>query len=122
MVEPLWAKGLVVVAAYAVALAMSGKVIGFFVLPRKGIDPPAQDPTGPRFNSSILIGKCENIITVTFVLLGQETGLALIFAAKGIVRTDDIKANPGYYLGGTLVNLVWGMLVGSVARLLVVGF
>jgi len=121
LVEPAWAKVAVVAAAYVVTLALSGVMIRFFILPRNRPERPARDRTGPRFDSSVVIGKCENIITVTFVLLGQETGLALIFAAKSLVRSDDIKKNPGFYLGGTLVNLVWALLVAAAARLLVNG-
>jgi hypothetical protein len=116
-----WAKAMVIVAAYVITLACSGRVVSYFVLPRK---PPARTapyPDGPRFDTSVLIGKCENILTVTFVLLGQETGLALIFTAKSFVRKDEIERDPGFFLGGTLVNLVWGIVVAGLARLLVRG-
>jgi len=116
-----WAKAIVVVAAYVVTLAGSGRLVTYFVLPRKRRAPHAPDPDGPRFDTSMLIGKCENILTVTLVLLGQETGLALIFTAKSFVRKEEIERNPGYFLGGTLVNLVWGVVVGGLARWLVRG-
>jgi hypothetical protein len=58
---------------------------------------------------------------VTFVLAAQDTGLALIFAAKALVRAKDIEKNPGFYLGGMLVNLVWGLFVATVARWLIAG-
>lgn len=91
----------------------------FFVLPRGAAAPDAK-PAG-RFDSSTVVGKCENILTLTFVIMNEMTGLALIFAAKSLVRKDDIEQNPGFYLGGTLVNLVWGVLVGVLARLLLFG-
>ena len=116
-----WARAFVIAAAYAIALAGSGHVVRYFVLPRRGPARPARDPDGPRFDTSVLIGKCENILTVTLVLLGQETGLALIFTAKSLARKEEIERNPGFYLGGTLVNLVWGMLVAGLARWLVRG-
>lgn len=128
MHTPSWthwlAQAALVFAAYAITLALSGVLVRFFVLPRgaraswppKDQEPP---PGGwPRFDPSAVIGKCENLITVTLVLSGNEAGLALIFAAKSLVRSDAIKRNPGYYLGGTLVNLVWGLLVASIARVL----
>jgi len=121
VVTSAWAKAGVIVAAYAITLACSGKVVSYFVLPRKRPAPPAPDPDGPRFNTSALIGKCENILTVTLVLLGQETGLALIFTAKSFVRKEEIERNPGFFLGGTLVNLVWGLVVAGLARWLVRG-
>ena len=125
LVRTMWGQALVIVAAYVLTLALSGVIVRFFVSP-----PPSQDGEDeekpadarrPRFDAGAVIGKCENIITVTCVLLGEVTGLALIFAAKSIVRIDDIKTNAHYYLGGTLVNLVWGLLVAAIARVLVVG-
>ena len=76
---------------------------------------------GPGFNTSVLIGKCENILTVTLALLGEETALALIFTAKSFARKEEIERDPGFYLGGTLVNLVWGIVVAGLARWLVRG-
>ncbi|MGH9750147.1 MAG: hypothetical protein ACRD6R_09515 [Candidatus Polarisedimenticolia bacterium] len=116
-----WARALAIVAAYGITLALSGRLVAYFVLPRKRPRRPAPDPDGPRFDTSTLIGKCENILTVTLVLLGQETGLALIFTAKSFVRKEEIEKNPGFFLGGTLVNMVWGILVAGVARWLVRG-
>jgi hypothetical protein len=118
-VETLWIRILVVVAAYVVTLILSGPIVRFFVLPKGGAPPDAR-PAG-RFDSSVVVGKCENILTLTFVIMNQVTGLALVFAAKSLVRKDDIERNPGFYLGGTLVNLVWGLLVGVATRLVLFG-
>lgn len=115
-----WGKAAIILAAYVVTLALSGRIVRFIVLPRNVSNPPA-DPVGPRFSPSTVIGKCENLLTVTFVLAAQDTGLALIFAAKALVRAKDIEKNPGFYLGGMLVNLVWGLFVATVARWLIAG-
>jgi hypothetical protein len=116
----LGAKIAVLGAAYAVTLGLSGAVVRFVVLPRK-LPKPHVDPDGPRFQPSTVIGKCENLLALTFVLTGQETGLALIFAAKALVRAKDIEKNPGFYLGGMLVNLIWSLGIGVVARTLIAG-
>jgi len=120
LVTDLWARAAVIFAAYALTLGLSGVLVRFIVLPR-GMKAPKPPPDGPRFDTSTVIGKCENIIAVTFVLLGQETGLALIFAAKSLVRSDQIKENPGFFLGGTLVNLVWALIVAVSARAIAFG-
>lgn len=118
------ARAALVFAAYAITLALSGVLVRFFVLPRgsaKGKWPPAGEPPPggwARFDPSAVIGKCENLITVTLVLTNNLAGLAVVFAAKSLVRSDAIKSNPGFYLGGTLVNLVWGLLVASLVRVL----
>ncbi|MFG0330146.1 MAG: hypothetical protein ACF8PN_09640 [Phycisphaerales bacterium] len=134
LIEPIWAKWFAIAFAYIITVALSGEVVGAFMKRLEGGDgagPPAENSSSPagddhptrlqRLDTGMVIGKCENIITVTFVLLGQETGLALIFGAKSIVRREDIKKNPRYYLGGTLINLCWGLLVAVTTRALVFG-
>lgn len=119
-----WARAMVVLLAYALTLSLSGRLVRYLVLP-PGVRcawPPAAAPTPEhgwsRFDPSVVIGKCENLVTVTLVLTGQVAGLALIFAAKSLVRSEAIKRDPGFYLGGTMVNLVWGLMVATVARVL----
>lgn len=119
-----WGKVVVVIGAYVVALTLSGPLVKFFVLP-KGAPPPKQgDPNvpRPRFDTGMIIGKCENILIVTLVLVNQFGGLGLIFTAKALARSKQIEENPGYFLGGTLVNLVWAMMVALAARMLITGF
>jgi hypothetical protein len=54
------------------------------------------------------------VLTLTFVLAGAYTALAVVFGAKGIVRKDDIEKNSLFYLAGTLVNLTYSVIVGLV--------
>jgi len=110
----------VIAAAYLVTLATSGLVVRLVAGNPQAA--ATDDAAGARRRrQGLIIGKCENVIAVTFILAGQETGLALIFAAKSIVRRDDIKRDPDYYLGGTLVNLVWSLILAFSARVLVAG-
>ena len=120
-------KALIIVLAYAITLALSTRVVTLFVSPPA---PPSVTPATPedqahateeRRHLGSIIGKCENIIIVTFILARAETGLALIFAAKALVRRHDIEQDPGYFLGGTLINFVWSLAVAMVARLLIAG-
>jgi hypothetical protein len=120
--QPLWAKAVWIGVGYGLTLALSGKIVGFFVGP-KGPPPekPSEEEPRSRFDSHTVIGKCENLVTLTFILAGDLTGLALIFAAKSLVRSEDIHRSPRWYLGGTLVNFVWSLAMGYATRLLVVG-
>lgn len=68
-----------------------------------------------------IIGKCENVLTVTFVIAGQGTGLAIIFTAKAIARQREIRSDSGYYLGGTLLNFTISVAIAQVARVLIAG-
>ncbi|WP_439483613.1 hypothetical protein [Cyclobacterium plantarum] len=63
-----------------------------------------------------IIGKCENIIIITFVLAGEVTGLALIFAAKNLARQKDINDNAGFFLAGTMINFTATLLFAFVIK------
>ena len=127
--EPLvaiwWLQLLILAVGYGITLGLSGTIIRFFIVPPTSTARPPQNEASPhprlRFDPSVVIGKCENLITLTFVIARQETGLALIFAAKSLVRSEEIKGNPGFYLGGTLINFVWSLLMGFLLRVLVFG-
>ena len=56
------------------------------------------------------IGLSEFILILMFVILGEYTAIAIVFGAKEIVRSDDIKKNASYYLLGTLLNIVFSIL------------
>ena len=61
-----------------------------------------------------VIGVLERIFTLTFVLIGQHTALALIFTAKSIARFEELKNRKfaEYYLIGTLSSLLFAMFIG----------
>lgn len=63
-----------------------------------------------------IIGKCENIIILSFVLAGEVTGLALIFAAKSLARQKDINDQAGFFLAGTMVNFTATLVVAFVIK------
>ncbi len=108
---------LVVVPGYAMTLGLSGVLVRTFCRRPPPATPAAETaPPRPHFDPSAVIGKCENILALTFILAGEATGLALIFAAKSLVRSEKIREDAGYYLGGTLVNLTWSVLMGYAIR------
>jgi len=78
-------------------------------------------PRRRRFRASTVIGKCENVLVLALVFVGEITGLAIIFAAKSLVRREDIQQDAGYFLGGTLVNTVWAFFMGIALRAVVLG-
>lgn len=100
----------VVVAAYLVLLGTSGRVVARTL----ALVPTADaEPTKRERDVGAIVGKCENLLTLTFVMLGAYTALAVIFAAKGIIRKEDIEKNSLFYLAGTLVNVTYSVLVGG---------
>lgn len=66
-----------------------------------------------------LIGKLENVLVLTFTLAGAYTALSIVFAAKSIIRREDMSSeNTTYYLAGTLLNFTYSVVVGlAVVRL-----
>ena len=63
-----------------------------------------------------IIGKCENLIILIFVLAGALTGLSLIFAAKSLARRKDIDNNAGFFLVGTLVNITSTLILAYILK------
>ena len=112
-------QGAIVLAGYVLTVATSGLIVRHFVAETNPISPEAQNDTdSPKksYDVGAIIGKCENLLTITLILANAVTGLALIFAAKSIVRSEDIKKEPKYYLGGTLVNFTYSVLMGFLIR------
>jgi hypothetical protein len=120
LVDTTQGKAAVIALGYLVTLLASGRIIRAFV--------PPPTPGGPapapsrRWHPSVVIGKAENILTVTMILASVETGLALLISAKALVRKEKIEEDPGFYLGGMLVNLTFGVLMGFLTRLAAFGF
>ena len=110
----------IIALGYVAVFATSGAVVGFFI---KMTAPPATTseareakPGKPSLLGAV-IGKCENFLTVTFILADAITALALIFTAKSIVRGEDMRKNPQYYLVGTVVNFSYSVLLGFLVRI-----
>ena len=59
------------------------------------------------------IGFFEHIIIFALVMNKEFSALAIIFGAKEIVRKDEIKENPAYYLLGTLINFGVALLMAG---------
>jgi hypothetical protein len=117
-------KVLVIVAGYVVLVFSSGVVVNGALgrIPEttlKNLSPQVRD-------TGFLVGKCENVLIMTFMLLHAYTALGLIFAAKGLVRREaaagggDAAQSAGretFYVAGTLVNLTWSILLALAVKL-----
>lgn len=111
---PLSAAGelVVVSAGYLFLLATSGRVVTAAIA--WADDGYAAQVSNQQRDVGALVGKCENVLLLTFVLLQAFTAVAIIFAAKSIVRREDMKNNSLFYLAGTLVNVTYSVGVGIV--------
>jgi hypothetical protein len=95
-----------------VAWAFSGHLVGTFLKQNASL---STDSTGWA------IGKSENLLVVLFCLADEITGLAVLVAAKAIVRKSASDEDTSYRVAGTLINLSWSLLVGLTARVIVFG-
>jgi len=71
-------------------------------------------------DTGFVIGKCENLLILTFMLLDAYTALAVIFAAKAIVRKEDMSKNTLFFLAGTMINVTYSIIIGLVIKILIV--
>lgn len=114
-----WISVLPYLSAYIILLVTSGKVVFYLLQKAKG---SPYDEKDKRLDTGYIIGKCENILLLTLVFLGQYTAISIIFAAKTIVRQEDIKKDSLFYLAGTLINVTYSMFVGLATKWLMVQF
>lgn len=129
------ARAFAVLAGYGILLGTSTSVVTYSLLRFTGLS-VGPDSGGQRDESGIrtrvwrvftgralqpeadgdtgwLIGRLENVLVLTLVLLGQYTALSIIFAAKSWVRHEDTASGDStYYLAGTLVNFTYSIAVG----------
>lgn len=101
----------VLAGGYAWLLATSSRAVGESL--RRFTGTALTDLDDETKDTGWLIGKCENVLVVTLVLVGAYTALGIIFAAKSLVRREDTSSeDTTYYLTGTLVNFTYSLLVG----------
>ena len=53
------------------------------------------------------------------MILEAYTALALIFAAKTIVRKEDLNKNSLFFLAGTMINVTYSIMVGLIIKILI---
>lgn len=120
-VDPSVVRWGIVLGGYLVLLGTSGWVVKH-LLSWADDEYPAAVSQQER-DIGMLIGKAENALLLTLVLAGAYTGIAVIFAAKGLIRQEKIKNDDLYFFAGTFVNVTYSVLVGAgcVAALNVAG-
>lgn len=118
-----WIGYLAIAAAFALLLLTSGRVISFVLktITRKNLEEAAADDKPAEVEERIavgnIIGKCENILILVFVILEAYTAIAIVITAKTMVRKEEIEKNSMYFLAGTLINVSYSVLVGFVLKL-----
>lgn len=118
---PLLIKGVIIVFGYFATFVLTSYLIKKIVL--SGKKEPDNEPENSKktpkkseIRDGYIIGKCENIIILSFILVGEVTGLALIFAAKNLARVKDIRDNAGFFLAGTMVNFTATLVIAYIIK------
>ena len=111
-------KFIIIVGGYFVLLVTSGKLVSY-ILFKISKEPLNQKISKEVLDTGFVVGKCENLLILTFMLLGAYTALALIFAAKTIVRSEDMRKNSLYFLSGTMINVTYSVIIGLIIKALI---
>lgn len=83
-----------------------------------GVGDPSQTDGPTAEDTGAVIGKAENVLVLSLMLLQAYTALGVIFAAKSIVRKSDMgREDTSYYLTGTMANFTYSVVVGVVLHL-----
>ena len=108
-------KLIIIILSYFILLGTSGVIVKYILakISKKKYTEIAEQNV---LDTGFVIGKCENLLILTFMLLGAYTALALIFAAKAIVRGEDIKKNSLYFLTGTMINVTYSIIAGLIVK------
>ena len=87
-----WIQYVVMAAAFALLLFTSGRVISYVLktITKKNLKEAANDDHPPEVEERIavgnIIGKCENILILVFVIPGVYTTTAIVSTAKTMLR------------------------------------
>lgn len=108
---------IIIIVGYLLLISTSGHLVRFTLsqISHKGKNEIAKEN---KWDTGRIIGKCENILIITFILLNAYTALAIIFAAKTIIRKEDIEKNSLFYLAGNMVNVTYSIIFGVIIKLL----
>jgi len=107
----------IIAGGYFVLLFTSGMMVNYILSEISG-EPINQKIGKDARDTGFIIGKCENLLILTFMILEAYTALALIFAAKTIVRKEDLNKNSLFFLAGTMVNVTYSIMIGFLVRIL----
>ncbi len=107
----------ILVIGYVVLAGTSGRVLNY-ILSKISAKAVSQTVSKEMLDTGYIIGKCENLLILTFMVLEAYTALALVFTAKTIIRKEDISKNSLFYLAGTMINVTYSIMIGFAIKLL----
>lgn len=118
MIENMNSTDITIIAVGYFALLITSGMVVDYILSRISGEPLSRKIGKEARDTGFIIGKCENLLILTFMILEAYTALALIFAAKTIVRKEDLNKNSLFFLAGTMVNVTYSMMIGFLISIL----
>lgn len=110
--------GLILLGSYLILLGTSGILVNY-IISRISPEPLTKKISKEIRDTGFVIGKCENLLILTFMILEAYTALALVFAAKAIVRREDMSKNTLFFLAGTMINVTYSIMIGLILKILI---
>ena len=101
----------ITVLVFSLFLLFFSDVLSYFYTQKRVIK---EDMDVTDVDAGKWMGKAENLIILTLMLLEAYTALGLVFAAKGIIRWESIKKDPVYICLGTIANFSCSIVIGGV--------
>lgn len=109
------------ILVWLIAYTLTVSLSGVFVRTCFSMAKVSLDHNGERESVGEVIGKLENVLVLTIVMVEAYTALALIFAAKNIVRIDkQDEKSINYYILGTLANFTWSLVMAMLAKFVII--
>lgn len=71
------------------------------------------------------IGALERLAVTGAIIVGYPAAIAVVVAVKGLGRFPELREHPGAserFVIGTLASLIWAAALGTLARVLVLGW
>jgi hypothetical protein len=99
---------------YLVAMFIGARMVTYILSKLELNDEQRKTFSGIK-GAGKIIGILERVLTITFIYMNAPTAIALIFAAKSIIRFESAKDRPfaEYYLIGTISSITFAILIGA---------
>ncbi|NJD51735.1 MAG: hypothetical protein FIB07_02595 [Candidatus Methanoperedens sp.] len=110
--------GFILLGSYIILLGTSGILVNY-IISKISSEPVTNKISKEIRDTGFVIGKCENLLILTFMILEAYTALALVFAAKAIVRREDMSKNTLFFLAGTMINVTYSIMIGLILKILI---
>jgi hypothetical protein len=124
-IHTYWQSVLLISICYLFLILTSGSVLKFILsyVSTKRKNEVQEDviPADSKIrDTGVIVGKCENLLIPTSIILDAYTALAIIFTAKTIVRAEDMKSeNTLYFLAGTMINFTYSVCIGIIMKMII---